>query len=96
VSEPVGIDVGARFARRDDVEWIELDHEVVVHDRGSEQLHLLNVSAAAVWLRCDGTSTASDVVRDLRERYTHVPASFESDVLHILGRLRDARLVEER
>ena len=59
-----------RPERRSDVEWIELDGEAVLYDPATYTLHLLNAAAAAVWARCDGTATATDISRVLSDIYS--------------------------
>ena len=53
---------------RDDLVFRQLDEEWVVYDPASEQLHVLNASAAVVWLCCTGESTLSEIVDAVGEQ----------------------------
>ena len=41
----------------------DLDTELLVYDLEQHKAHCLNRSAALIWRRCDGTSTAAEVAR---------------------------------
>lgn len=48
-------------ARKSGVYAIDVADEVVVYDRVADRAHRLNRTAAAVWRRCDGRSSPSDL-----------------------------------
>jgi len=54
---------------RDDLVFRQLDEEWVVYDPASEQLHVLNASAAVVWLCCTGESTLAEIVDAVGEAF---------------------------
>ena len=47
---------------RDDVILRQLDDEWVIYDPLSQELHVLNRTAALVWLYCTGDNTSSNIV----------------------------------
>ncbi len=55
--------------RRPDLEWAELDGEVVVFDQAGMAVHLLNPSAARVWCRLDGVTTVGEVASWLADEH---------------------------
>ena len=54
---------------RDDLVFRRLDDEWVVYDPKSEQLHVLNASAAVVWLCCAGESKLDEIVDAVRDAF---------------------------
>ena len=44
----------------------EVQDEVLVYDMDRDRAHCLNLSAAAVWKKCDGRSTPSQIANSLR------------------------------
>lgn len=47
----------------------EIDGELLVYDQTRDQAHCLNESAAAIWKRCDGRTTASEIAESLASQY---------------------------
>jgi hypothetical protein len=85
--------VSERLRRRDDVEWVELDGEVVVYDRAGAHLHRLNPTAAAVWRACDG-ARVDDVVRSLEAHYDADGALIEGEVRTVVREFLAAGLLD--
>jgi hypothetical protein len=90
--------VGAQLPlRRPGASVVPLDDNVAVYDEVGQLLILLNVSAAAVWERCDGTATVDDLGRALAAAYPGAPSDIVEDVrrtvekLCALGLVVDAR-----
>jgi hypothetical protein len=54
-------------ARTDNLVIRELDDETLVYDMERDQAHCLNQTAALVWQRCDGKTTATQAARELRK-----------------------------
>ena len=54
---------------RDDLVFRQLDEEWVVYDPKSEKLHVLNASAAVIWLCCAGESTLAEIVDAVRDAF---------------------------
>jgi hypothetical protein len=55
--------------RRDDVDVVELDGEVVFSDPVDGQTYHLNGTAYAVWQRCDGRTTTRQIAEALTAEY---------------------------
>jgi hypothetical protein len=71
--------------RREGAAAVELDDNVALYDEVGQLLIMLNSSAAAVWLCCDGTTTLDDMVHELAEAHRADGAA-----LHAIG--EDVRL----
>ena len=84
---------GARPARRDGTSAVELDDNLALYDEVGQLLILLNTSAAAVWQRCDGTTTVDDMVRELAGAYLADPALLREDVRQTVRKLAELGLV---
>lgn len=54
---------------RADLIFRPLDEEWVVYDPSGERLHVLNGSAAVVWLHCDGEFTVSEIVDEVHKAF---------------------------
>jgi hypothetical protein len=78
---------------RSDVEWVELDGEVVVHDPRARTLHRLNATATAVWTACDGAASVVEIVRAVQEYYAGPRDGIARDVRSIIQRFRRLGLV---
>ena len=55
-------------ARTDNLVIRELDDETLVYDMERDEAHCLNQTAALVWNRCDGKTTAAQAARSLEGR----------------------------
>jgi len=55
--------------RREGAAAVELDDNLALYDEVGQFLILLNTSAAAVWERCDGTTTLEEMVGELAEAH---------------------------
>ena len=53
-------------ARQNGLVVQEMPDELLVYDLDSNKAHCLNSSAALVWKSCDGTRTATDIVREFK------------------------------
>ncbi len=86
-------DDGARPVQREGASAVELDDNLALYDEVGQLLILLNTSAAAVWERCDGTTTLDDMVRALAEAYPADPAVIREDVRQTVRKLAELGLV---
>jgi PqqD family protein of HPr-rel-A system len=72
---------------------VDVDGDVVILERGSGDLHLLDVTAAAVWRRLD-TMSGDELVAALAVEFGAEPAVVRADVEELLRRLQDRGLVQ--
>jgi hypothetical protein len=79
-------------ARQEKIVIKEIDDEVLVYDCARDKAHCLNPSAAAIWQRCDGQTTVSEIARMLA---TDSEPVNESIVWLALSELRRSHLLEE-
>jgi Coenzyme PQQ synthesis protein D (PqqD) len=82
--------------RRQDVEWVELDGEVVTYDPETETLHRLNGSAARVWTACDGSMSIEGIAHAMQARFTGSDQAIDRDVRHLIRRFQRLRLLDLR
>jgi Coenzyme PQQ synthesis protein D (PqqD) len=75
-------------ARRPDVEWVELDGEVVLYDPAAHVLHRLNREGAAVWAACDGRNTAEGIISAIDDAYAGSSQAIARDVPAAIDRFR--------
>jgi PqqD family protein of HPr-rel-A system len=84
----------ARPKVRADLTVVELDHEAVVYDEASGDLHHLNPTATVVFGLCDGTSTAKELSADISEAFGVSLEEVEPQVRRLVRELRKAGLLE--
>lgn len=82
-----------RPLRLDHVAETALGDEVVLYDADRCQAFTLNPAATAVWARCDGIRSVADLVAELHEASGAPADQIERDVVALLERLRDQRLI---
>ncbi len=73
-------------AVREDVLFRSLDEEWVVYDPRGQNLHVLNRTAAVVWLHCTGDQTIQEIVNDVHDAFDDPPPleQVESDVFEAI------------
>ena len=84
------------LVRRPEIEWVDLDGEVVAYDTARARLHRLNTSAASVWSECDGAATVEQVIAATVERYAGPDDDIARDVCEALVGLQRAGLLHLR
>jgi len=88
---------GAKAPRgRPDVVFRSVAGDWVLYDPRTQDLHVLNVTAAAVWACCDGTLDSSAIAREVAEHLEGAPSPDEvrADVDRALDRFRADGLLE--
>ncbi|HUZ48711.1 MAG TPA: PqqD family protein [Candidatus Dormibacteraeota bacterium] len=68
--------------------------ETVVHDTGSQRIHVLNRSAAAVLRLCDGRHSEEAIARELVNGDAALLLRARNDVVRILGTFASLQLIE--
>lgn len=67
---------------RSDVIFRQVGEEWLLFDPGSEDIHVLNLTAALVWAQCDGDTPTDHMVAAIREAYgQEVPPTAEVQAL---------------
>lgn len=70
----------------------ELQDEVLIYDLVSNKAHCLNASAAFIWRRCDGTTSANDIASAFAVKWKcDAPEDF---VTNAIGQLNDSQLLQ--
>ena len=79
-------------ARTDNLVVRELDDETLVYDMERDEAHCLNQTAALVWKRCDGRTTATEAAKTLQRK---LDVSIDNDLIWLAVRqLERFHLVE--
>jgi len=89
------IDAEHVVMRHPNVASAELDGEVVLFDETTDALHLLNPTAAAVWLRIDGLATVRELAADLAAAFGADPEVVRRDLMALLRELDSDGLLAE-
>ncbi len=72
-----------------------LDDNLAVYDDVGHLLILLNVAAAAVWMRCDGVAAFDEIVAGLVSSHPGDIDEITEDVWRTVRRLAELGLVDE-
>jgi len=81
--------------RNDDLEWREIDGEIVVLDLATSRYFAVNRSGAVLWLALSGDVDQPELVALLCERYALDPTAAGAAVEEFLGALRDRDLLSQ-
>lgn len=81
---------------RDELVFRSLDDEWVVYDPHGQQLHVMNRTAAIVWLCCTGELTLDDIAGQVSRAFDdQVPLDqVERDVTRVLDEFAEKGLLE--
>jgi len=82
--------------RQDDVEWREIEGEIVVLDLRRSTYLAVNRIGALLWPRLAAGATRSALVQRLVDDFGLEPSTAESDVDDFLRELRDQELLVEK
>ena len=72
-----------------------LDDNLAIYDEVGQLMILLNVGAAAVWERCDGTATFGDITAGLTRAHTGDSAAIAEDAWLTVRKLAELGLVTD-
>ena len=78
---------------RDDVMFRQVDDEWVVFDPASNDLHVLNLSAALIWSHLTGDVSAEAIAAAVQEAFGIEVERAEADVIAALEGFRSAGLL---
>ncbi|MFC1462358.1 PqqD family protein [Verrucomicrobiota bacterium] len=79
--------------RREGLWTQELGDEAAIYDRGDQQLHALNPSAAMIWQLCDGKHDVDTIAEELTRRFDAPIDQIRPEVVRILDELRAKSLL---
>ena len=85
----------SRPRRREGASAVRLDDNVALYDNRGQLLILLNVSAAAVWERCNGETTFDEIVSDLARSHEGDVAIIAYDAWQTIEKLSELGLMEQ-
>ena len=71
----------------------DLGDELMVYDRGSDQVHVLNGTARDLYLLADGSRTVAAIVASFLDRHEVASDEGERDALQALTRLLELGLL---
>lgn len=81
------------LARRPEMEWAEIDNEVVIVNRAGAEVLRLNSAAALVWKQLDGHRSVGDLSGLLSSQFDVDASTAEQDVKAVLRRMLKLELV---
>lgn len=79
--------------RSPEVTLQRVGNEAILHDRRNGRAHVINQTAARIWELCDGQADLDQVVAAFAVGYELAPADVRDDVVYILGKFRDLRVL---
>jgi hypothetical protein len=69
-------------------------HNVIVHDRTRDYVHILNGRAACVLEQCDGTRTCEQITANLSRELQAPYDRVAGEVAHLVAAFADLALIE--
>ena len=82
-----------RPVRRPDVWLRQSDRENVIFDPLTSQVHLLNSTALAIWVLCDGQTSVAEMIRAVCELSGLPEVVVREDLTGILDRFADSNIL---
>ena len=76
-----------------DVTLWELEDAIILYDPQTEQAHVLNQTAVAVWELCNGSRDAREIVGRVADSWGAAPEAVAPQVVETLEQLQQFRLV---
>jgi len=93
-SSSQSLDTGWRPSRAPGIEERTAGSDLVLYDATGGRLHVLNLTAAAVWRLCDGSKTVDDILQQVEVEFAFNSGDQpRSDVQGLLGNLREQGLI---
>ncbi len=91
--DPAPVDVPRRIPSPQ-LEWVEVDEEIVAWSQQTDSLHRLDRIATLVFQLADGQTPLSQTISDLAEAFGADAEEVEVDVLSCVGRMVNDHLLE--
>lgn len=86
---------GMRPRRRErDLEFLEIEGEIVIYDELDDSIHQLNPTASMIWQACDGSATITELAAEFSEASGVPHTQIERDVTAAVRQLADAGLMQ--
>ena len=73
--------------------WRDIDGEVVIAERDSRTVRLLNKTASLIWTLADGTRQTKDIVAEVCSKFEVAPEQARVDVEKFCQQLLEAGLI---
>lgn len=70
---------------RTDITVQEMGNEVMLYDSSGEKIHVLNLSAFAIWKLCTGSHTVAEIIEQMAACYPDASVDLENDIEMILA-----------
>lgn len=87
--------VTARPRARRDLVLQEVGHEGMLYDRAGERIHILNVTALAIWKVCDGARDLDGLTEIVRSGFRSVDGQdIKGDIEKLLSDFGERGLLE--
>jgi hypothetical protein len=83
-----------RASSTPEVDWVEVDGEVVAWVRRTQDLHLLDHTAAMIFQLCDGVAPLSRTIQELADVFGLPGSAVSADVMSCATELYALGLVE--
>jgi hypothetical protein len=88
------VEAGWRPNRAPGIEERTAGSDLVLYDSTGGRLHVLNLTAAAVWRLCDGSKTVDDILEQVGVKFAFNDGDQpRSDIKGLLGNLREQGLI---
>jgi len=80
--------------RSSDLEFVEIDGEIVIYDETDDSIHHLNPTASMIWQACDGTATTRELALEFAKAAGLPQDQIERDITAAVRQLAGVGLME--
>ena len=81
---------------RQDLKLQEVGREGLLYDHDGELIHILNVTALAIWKACDGECDAAAIESIVREKFSGLDGhDIRGDIERLLSQLEERGLLQQ-
>ena len=84
-----------KLARKRDVKWRQVGDEVVIYNKLSQNVHILNQTAMDIFMLCNGNNEIETITDALQTRYDVPREELSADIIEIIDTFEKLQLLEK-
>ncbi len=90
------MEITGYLVRNKGVVWRDIAGQVVIAERDSGTVHVLNETASLIWILADGTKLAQDMAAEVCSRFEVTPENALADTNEFCQQLLEAILLSSK
>lgn len=89
------IDLDFQPTTRPDLPFRELKDGGVMYEYRTDTIHSLNVTAAYIWVLCDGQHTVAEIISSIKQNFNRFEVDPTGEVIKIIEKFRTLNLLTD-